>query len=47
MQAVATLVRFSDGSCQGLTMEKSTVVVSIPVVVMAETAEIDYSSSFS
>ncbi|ONM33659.1 CCR-like [Zea mays] len=32
---------------QGLTMEKSTVVVSIPVVVMAETAEIDYSSSFS
>ncbi|ONM13872.1 Auxin responsive protein [Zea mays] len=46
-QAVATPVRFSDGSRQGLTMEKSTVVVSVPVVVMAETAETDYSSSFS
>ncbi|PWZ29036.1 Polyamine oxidase 3 [Zea mays] len=47
MQDVATPVRFSDGSRQGLTMEKSTVVVSVPIVVMVETAEIDYSSSFS
>uniref|UniRef100_A0A804NS76 Light-regulated protein n=1 Tax=Zea mays TaxID=4577 RepID=A0A804NS76_MAIZE len=28
-------------------MEKSTVVVCVPVVIMAEIAEIDYSSSFS
>ncbi|XP_020401911.1 light-regulated protein, chloroplastic-like [Zea mays] len=34
-------------SHQGLTVEKSTVVVSVPVVVMVETAEIDYSSRFS
>ncbi|KAL5652528.1 hypothetical protein ACJX0J_037986, partial [Zea mays] len=32
---------------EGLTVEKSTVVVSVPVVVMVETAEIDYSSRFS
>ncbi|KAL5668450.1 hypothetical protein ACJX0J_020671, partial [Zea mays] len=34
-------------SHQELTMEKSTVVVCVPVVIMAEIAEIDYSSSFS
>ncbi|ONM16367.1 Light-regulated protein [Zea mays] len=34
-------------SHQGPVVEKSTVVVSVPVVVMVETAEIDYNSSFS